>query len=222
MNPLNRIIALISFLMIFYTVPNFSQSQFEGKIVFEVSDQETSPQQINYLVKGDWFRIEVPQAATGSGAMIYNQKNKTMTMIMPQQKMYMEMPLDMSEKVQKEDVGPGYFKKTGESKNINGYDCDKFIFKDEEGEGVAWMTKELGGFMFFNNPNERSSQSGWEDAVMAEGYFPMIVKIKDSSGAAKTAFKVTKIEPKTLDMSLFKPPAGFKKLDMGNMMQKHK
>ena len=131
----------------------------------------------------------------------------------------MEMPMDNKDMVENDEKG--YFVKTGESKEINGYTCDKFEFKDEDGEGVAWMTKELGGFLFFNDP-ESHNETGWQQAIAEEGYFPMEVYLKDASGSEKSVFKIVELKPMNLENALFDIPAGFKKLDMSGMMNPQK
>ncbi len=52
-----------------------------------------------------------------------------------------------------------------------GYSCDEFEFKDEDRKGLALMTKELGSFLFMDNP-EGGGNSQWQKEIMNEGYFP--------------------------------------------------
>ena len=78
----------------------FSQTNFEGKIVFQVKSNDNEINKITYLIKGDKFRIE-PQAkddSRGKGVMVYDSKNKMMTMFITERKMYMEMPFDQTNK----------------------------------------------------------------------------------------------------------------------------
>jgi len=210
-------IVTLLFLSLLYIPFSFSQTNFEGKIVFQVED-EGATQQMSYLVKGSKFRIE-PEGTQGQGIMLFDNDTRTMTILMPSQKMYMEMPMDNEGMVENDETE--YFVKTGESKEINGYTCDKFEFKDSDGEGVAWMTKELGGFLFFNDP-ESHNETGWQKAITEEGYFPMEVYQKDASGGEKSVFKIVELKPMNLDNALFDIPAGFKKLDMSGMMKPHK
>ena len=52
----------------------------------------------------------------------------------------------------------GKFDKTGETKKINGYECEKWVYTDDNGDKTeAWMTKELGNFKILK---EESSSSG--------------------------------------------------------------
>ncbi|GBD86228.1 hypothetical protein BMS3Abin03_00138 [bacterium BMS3Abin03] len=207
------------FLSLLYIPFSFSQTNFEGKIVFQVNDEGVN-QQMSYLVKGSKFRIE-PEGTQGQGIMLFDNDTRMMTILMPSQKMYMEIPMDNEAMNNNDEDETEYFVKTRESKEINGYTCDKFEFKDKDGEGVAWMTKELGGFLFFNDP-KGNQESGWQKAITEEGYFPMEVYQKDASGSEKLIFKIVELKPMSLDKTLFIVPAGFKKLDMSGMMKPQK
>ncbi len=216
-----RFMGIAACLFTFLFLPNlFAQGTFEGKVIFQVMD-ESMTQNISYFVKDDKFRIE-PEESKGQGVMIYDSESKTMIVVMPEQKMYMEMPMQMdSENMETDENGLEYFKNTGETKEINGYTCERFIFKDEEGEGEAWMTKGLGGFLFFTDfGGGQPKEEEWQKAMMDEGYFPMEVSMVDESGNSKQVFRVIELTPMDLDDALFAPPAGFQKLDMKGMMSK--
>jgi hypothetical protein len=149
--------------------------------------------------------------------MIYDGDKKAMIIIMTEQKMYMEMPIDPTEEISKgESVEPEYFVKTGNSQNVMGYSCDEFEFKNEDKKGQALMTKELGSFLFMDNP-EGGGNSQWQKEIMNEGYFPMLVKEENSSGELETVFKVIDLELMKLDDKMFSAPPGFTKFDMPNM-----
>lgn len=199
-----------------------AQDKFEGKVVFEAYDSGQS-QKINYLVKDKKFKIESPETGQmGNGSMIYDAEKNVMYIIMNEQKMYMEMPVDISEEMtNKETDKMEYFTKTGETKDISGYTCEKFIFKDENGEGAAWMTKELGSFMMFGDPEKMENASGWQKEIMGAGYFPMLVESMNSAGEFVPVFKVLELVPMNLDKDMFEIPAGFTKFDMQGMQNMH-
>ena len=212
-----KIVIALSLLLFFTSSLSIAQDKFEGKVTFEVSD-EGQNQQISYFVKGNKFLIQPESGeAAGQGSMIYDGDKKAMIIIMTEQKMYMEMPIDATDEISKsESVGPDYFVKTGNSQNVMGYSCDEFEFKDEDRKGLALMTKELGSFLFMDNP-EGGGNSQWQKEIMSEGYFPMLVKEENSSGELETVFKVIDLELMKLDDKMFSAPLGFKKFDMPNM-----
>ncbi len=118
---ISKIMIALSFLLFFNSSLSIAQDKFEGKVTFEVSD-EGQNQQISYFVKGNKFLIQPESGeAAGQGSMIYDGDKKAMIIIMTEQKMYMEMPIDATDEISKsESVGPDYFVKTGNSQERYG------------------------------------------------------------------------------------------------------
>lgn len=214
--------------LLFSFSTTFGQEMFEGKVTFKTDDEL-----MTYMIKGTKSRIE-PRGGEGmgQGAMIYDSDTRMRTIIMIEQKMYMEMPMDDSQEFSNVDSDePEYFANTGETMDILGNSCDKFEFKDKDKKGIAWMTKNLGPFLMMSNPKEmKDSKSSWQDELINAGYFPLLVKEENSSGELKTVFEVTELLPMELNEDLFLPPPGFSKYTMPKMpnmpnmmdMKKHK
>jgi len=217
-NPKSGINLLLIFLFLFSFKPTNAQDIFEGKVTFK-ADNDGEEQLITYLVKGTKFRIQQAGDDANQGAMIYDSETQMMVLLMNEQKMYMEMPMNESSNLSNSDSNkPDYFEKTDESMDILGYPCDKFNFKDKDKSGIAWMTKNLGPFLFMNNPKDmESSKSKWQQEIMDAGYFPLLVKEEDSPGELTTIFEVTELQPMDLDDKEFVPPPGFTKFNMPNM-----
>jgi hypothetical protein len=215
--PLLKIVMALNILLFFISSLSIAQDKFQGKVTFEVSEGGQN-QQISYFVKGNKFLIQPADGeAAGQGSMIYDGDKKAMIIIMNEQKMYMEMPIDpMNEMSNNESTGAEYFVKTGKSQDVLGYSCDEFEFKDQNNKGFALMTKELGGFMFMDDP-ESGGSTEWQKEIMNEGYFPMLVKEENSSGELKTVFKVVDLKKMKLDDNMFSAPPGYSKFDMQNM-----
>jgi hypothetical protein len=217
----SKIITLLCFLFLFSASLIFGQDRFEGKVTFK-TDDNGKEQLVTYLMKGNKFRIEESEGMdAGGGAMIYDSEKHIMTILMNEQKMYMEMPINDSKytkQVKVDSEKPEYFAKTVEEKEILGHSCDKFEFKDKDKKGIVWMTKDLGPFMFMSNPKDmKNSQPDWQQEIMGAGYFPMLVKEEDSSGELKTIFEVTEIQSMKLDDDLFIVPPDFNKFLMPEM-----
>jgi hypothetical protein len=220
-NPNLKMLAVFSFILLFSVSISIAQDRFEGKVTFK-TDDDGKEELMTYLMKGNKFRIEESEGRdAGGGAMIYDSETQMMTILMNEQKMYMEMPLNDSKytaQVQADSEKPEYFAKTVEEKVILGHSCDKFEFKDKDKKGVAWMTKDLGPFMFMSNPKDmKNSQPSWQQEIMGAAYFPMLVKEEDSSGELLIIFEVTELLAMELDDSLFIPTPGFSKFTMPNM-----
>lgn len=183
-----------------------AQNDFEGKVLIEVN-YEGENQTIIYQVKDLRFRMETPDA---EGAMVFDSHANKMYIIMEEQKAYMEnfmLPLN--------DNSTGSYTKTGETKNILGYNCEKFLFTQDDQTGEAWMTKDLGGFILFGNKG--TGIDSWKREVLEAGYFPVHVTEFDEKGNVKGTFEVKEITPQPLSNDLFMPPASYKKFDMPGM-----
>lgn len=209
---------LLTSLLLLLAPAMLSAADFEGRIALKMTSGRDKTQDIAYNIKGDKMRLELPNQQ-GAG-MIMDMGKKEMTMIMEQQKMYMTMAMpepQAQEKAQKKsDVK---VEKTGETETILGYLAQKFIVTDGNNKTEMWLAQGLGTFMSFNqgNPMARGrgpAPQGWEKAMAGmEGSFPLRIVGKDFK------MEATAIDKKPLPDSMFAPPAGYQKFDMGGMMR---
>ncbi|MBT8378522.1 MAG: DUF4412 domain-containing protein [Ignavibacteria bacterium] len=201
MKTLTKTFILIVFLFAEITL---AQNAFEGKVVFEVQE-DGNENVMNYYAKDKKFRMEVPDKG---GTILFNSNELKMFVIMDEQKMYMETPmLPLST-----GSGGGTISKTGETKNILGYDCEKFLFTQKDVKGEAWMTKELGAFMFFME--EQQEMPSWQSEVLDAGYFPLHVTQYNERKNTKSIYNVIEVTPKKLSADLFEVPPSYQKLDL--------
>jgi hypothetical protein len=184
----------------------FAQSTFEGKVVFKV-EANGEKQVMDYYAKNKKFRMEAPDQG---GYIIFDSNASKMFIVMDKQKMYMETPIDASNSSE----SAGSITKTGETKKILGYECEKFLFDQDGSKGESWMTKELGAFMFFTESQQ--GMADWQKEILNEGYFPLQVT-EYSNGKVKSSYIVTEVTPKELSSDMFSIPSSYQKLDMGNM-----
>ncbi len=211
---------LLAWLIIFSaSVFVFPQKGFEGKLTMniEAAGQKT---EMNYLMKGDKIRIEVEDGE--AAAMIMDSKTKTMLVVIPSQKMYMEFDYGkmidgMSGNNKNDEETGAQIKKTGETKKINGYNCEKWIIKDENSNIEAWVTTELGNFVFAQNPMGGNDGPAWQKEFEGKGFFPMQVLEKDEKGNVNSKMDVTRIEKTSLNGDLFSVPAGYHKMEIPGM-----
>ena len=192
----------------------YSQDQFEGKVTFNVYDNGES-HTLQYYVKDNKIRFDANEEGH-QGQIVMDQAAKQFMVIMPEQKMYMVMPIPDAKSYSDKSEGMSddtKFVKTGETKEILGYTAEKWTYKDGDDEGEAWMTKDIGSLRFFNNPMQEDKPQ-WQKDLEGAGYFPLLVLEN-----GKKVYEVTNIEKKSLDETMFEAPAGFKKMDMP-MMQK--
>ena len=210
-------ISLLALVTLFFFSPkDFSQSTFEGKVVIETTN-DGQTHTLNYYAKGDMARFDV-NSERGNANIIFDKKNKKMLMVMPTMKMYMEFPMDMdlgdNENNATEDKSKSDFVKTSETKTINGYKCEKWVIKEGDKTSEAWMTKDLGGFVFFQSPMGHHQKQKWQEDIENSGYFPMLVVEKDSDGNETGKFEVKSVEKKSLDDSFFTVPEGYSQMKM--------
>ncbi|MCF8240857.1 MAG: DUF4412 domain-containing protein [Melioribacteraceae bacterium] len=195
----------------FFSVVN-AQSEFEGKLKFKIENNGENST-IEYFVKGENFRMEF----TGEVESVMIYKKEKFIMIVPSQKMYMEfgndvaMPGDDMDEQELSQMPT----KTSETKNFFGHTANKWIFSDDETEVEIWAAEDIGNFAGFGGPMQEAPQ--WESMLEAEGFFPLMVVVKDNSGNIESKFEVIEMIEQKLDSKLFEVPEGFKKMSMPGM-----
>jgi hypothetical protein len=198
----------ILFFSLFVFSISFAQ-QFEGIISMKISGDEEID--MDYFIKGEKIRIETP--GNEEGVILFDTKQNKFLIVMPEQKMYMEMPMGMGmQNIESETSDEANTVFTGETRVINSYECEKWVYVDDGKEVEAWMAKGLGSFFMFQNPMAHSSEANWQSRLEAADFFPMLV-IEDN----EKVLEVTSVEPKALEADLFSVPAGFQKFDMPGM-----
>ena len=200
-------------------------ASFEGKIKMQMkSDKHT--QVIDYSVKPNLMRMDIPldQSATATSIMDFTKKE--MIVLMPNEKMYMVMPLnDGAEDNGKKKKRPGReatFEKTGETEKILGYLCTKFISTDEDKNTYEiWAAEGLGTFMGSrgNNPMKRAPRSAWESELAKKGFFPLRMTGKNEKGKEIFQMEALAVDKQKLPDTVFAVPAGYERFDMGGMMK---
>jgi hypothetical protein len=194
-------------ILIFLGTVTFAQEVFEGKVVFNV-EEKGNKQVMDYYAKNEKYRMEMPDKG---GIILFNKKKLKMYVLMEDQKMYIEsdmFPLSTT-------GDGGSISKTSETKNILGYDCEKFVFEQKDMKGEAWMTKELGTFMFFIE--EQKEMPSWQSEIVDAGYFPLQVTQHDERRNVTSVYDVKEVTPMKLSDDLFEVPQSYNKLDMMNM-----
>jgi hypothetical protein len=180
-----------------------AQDAFEGKVVFDVQDAGEI-QVMDYYAKDKKFRMEMPDKG---GTILFDSNKMMMYVLMDKEKMYMEsqmMPLSMS--------GAGKVSKTGETKTILGHECEKFVFEQEDLTGEAWMTKDLGAFIFFMESQQ--SMPAWQKEILDAGYFPLQVTQHSKQENKTSVYNVVEVTPMKLSDDLFVVPPSYEKIDL--------
>jgi len=213
-------------IIMFFAVALSAADKFEGRYVMEfTSGGETMG--LTIWTKDGNMRMAMGEQMPGE--VIMRDGMRTMVVVMPEQRMYMEMPLDgmvpgMDSSPAEEGTDEEMpFEKTGETKKILGLVAEKFIFKggkDGKDDMVIWATDALGSMSFMSNPMLEGVASALQEVTGLKAFFPLEMI---GNGKGKDAFqmRVKEVEKKELSDALFAPPAGFRKMTMpagmGNM-----
>lgn len=121
------------------------------------------------------------------------------------------------------------YKRTGETKKIQGYLCEKFAFQNEDDENeqtIIWMTKEIDvNWGMLAEPWGGSADSMIEsfpmDIVFKEKYFPIQVEgYKD--GQLKGKLEATEINNSPVARAMVQIPSGVEVLGLWEFMSRYK
>ncbi len=156
-------------------------------------------------------------------SIIFTDEN--MLMLMPSQKMYMDYPksmLDMMMQQQGEESSEEFDAedlekyKTGKTKTILGYECEQWLYEDENGTSEIWATDELGHFLFAENPMQQGGGSMMNMFNETE-FFPLVVVVKTSDGQTEVELTAREVKKQEIADSRFSAPEGYQKITMPGM-----
>lgn len=204
------LIAAASFTL--FAAPAIAQS-FEGVIEFS---KTTGPVITNYkyYVKGDRIRIEeISARGEVQGIMLVDTRDKTVTAISPERKLYMDvpnmrLPKDVEATVQK----------TSEMKDMAGYKCEKWLVKSPKEDRTLTYWVAADEFNFFVPLLETLNRKD-EQAVFFlhikdnKGVFPMLGVEQKMDGAEVSRLEVKKVTKEGQKTALFEIPAGYNKFE---------
>jgi len=213
-------------------VQTFAADTFEGKVSLAITADKGKAMNLDYSLKGQKIRMDVNTEGRQM-ASIMDMTKLEMLMLMPEQQMYMTMPMKkpVEEAMQKAGGGDADVEVTGKSETILGYKCNQILVKDKGTVTEVWAAEGLGAFMGLGGGGPMggggrrggaASAAKWEEAMKGKGGFPLRVISRDAAGKQTFKMEATKIEPGSLSDSLFSPPAGYQKFampDMGGMFR---
>jgi len=196
--------------LVFFTQLLFAQ--FEGVINFEKIKSETT--KYTYYVKGKKVRIdEYGSDGKIKGTELIDLDKGTVWALSHDRKLYM----DGTPKRVHAASNPK-LNKTSNKKTVHGYECTEWLAKSvDEGTEISYW---VGGdkFDFFVpllktlNRKDRLSKYYVETANDSKG-FPFVGTEKAMDGSVRTTLKVTSIEEKAIEDSLFEVPNDFVKFE---------
>jgi hypothetical protein len=187
-----------------------AQKQFEGAVTMEMHNEETGKvTPITYYVKNGKMRADF-ETERGTMSMILDPAAEKSIMLMPQMKMFMENDLSKAMDKADEKQSDAKVTRTGKTETVAGHKCEIVTVTSKDGdEADICAASDLGTFMMMRRPG--SPPPAWARGM--ENMFPLKVTPKGKP----TTLVVTKIDPKTVDPSLFQVPADYKPMNMGMM-----
>lgn len=134
---------------------------------------------------------------------------------------FKEMMQKVSEKKpessQKEDV---QVEVSDDTKEIDGYSCQKVVVQRGEHESEAWITQEINLNFHKLFPIFKTTKR-WKQ--YADAYDGFVMAVENSSNKERQQYSYTaSVKEKSLDSELFQIPADYKEMDMGKMMEQFK
>lgn len=223
MPPMKQIFR-ITLCALLLAVSNLTAKTFEGTVHMKISAGKEGTHQLSYSIKGTKLRTEIQAGNNVSATAIMDTTKDEIIMLMPGQPMYMTMSLKGTvAKATGNDMNDTTLENTGITETILGYTCTKYIARNKEGDMEIWATTELGTFMGLGNNmggmmGAAKNKASWEQTLTGKDFFPL--RVKNAPGNRNQfTLEATSIEKKSLPDSLFLPPEGYQKFDMGGMMQ---
>jgi hypothetical protein len=182
-----------------------AQAEFSAEIV-DLQKQGTPTQAKIYFAK-DKMRIEAQTASAHGSAVIINYATQTGDVVMAQQHMYMEMP--MQAQSQRMGYASAFFQ-AGDVENACG-DWQRMGHEGSSCHKVGSETVNGRSTVKYETTNASGDVSHfWLDPKLR---FPVKWEGKSNSGELRN------IQEGAQPASLFEIPAGFTKMDLGGMMQ---
>ncbi|MBI5380930.1 MAG: DUF4412 domain-containing protein [Opitutae bacterium] len=201
----------------------FAADPFEGKISLNITTAKGRTQKLDLAMKGKLQRMDMAMGEKTMGSILDLEKRQV-TVMMPEQQMYMVMPMRDAAAAAKQEATEAKLEKTGQTEKILGYLCQLCTVKVNGKTTEMWLAEGLGSFIGMGGAaspmgGRPPPQSTWEKALAGVEGFPLRVVEKDAAGKEVFRMEATRVEKAAQPDALFAPPAEYRLFDMGAMMQ---
>ncbi|MGH7718524.1 MAG: DUF4412 domain-containing protein, partial [Gemmatimonadaceae bacterium] len=186
-----------------------AQAPFEGVVSVKVTDADAGALETQYYVRNGAFRMEMVGPDGEKSVWITDPRRQVIYIITPAQRAYTQMTIPADDPTDPAEEEPN-ITKTGRTETIAGYRCEQWRVKDEDGEEYdLCITRGLGNFFEAAGPTSQFEQA-WLRKLGRDSFPLRFTEV----GPSGMSWQVTRIEKRSLDPSLFTPPAGYKKVEM--------
>ena len=181
---------------------------FEGKLEMTMTAGKKSIP-MTYFIKTGKVRFEMKPDAKTTSIGLLDAESGAMTMLMPEQKMYMTFSLKGAA-----EMAPGStFEETGRTETIAGKTCAEYIVTDKKTVMEIWATSELRGAANISDAfSRRGQRSAWENELVRRNLFALRTIAKNKKGVEQSRMECTAIHEEKLDDALFQVPEGYSKV----------
>jgi hypothetical protein len=220
--------------------------KFEGEIDLRITSAEKKEKAsplMTLKVKGKKFRFAMPEGMEGAGPqlgakgyVVLDGREKKIMAVSDEKRQVVLLPLDkLGAQLGKlsgdpaAEAKPGAepkpnakkppeLKKTGKTDTVAGRSCEEWELTNEDkskmllcvaAERASWLELPTLGL-----PTEHA----WAHELVDGKHLPLRAIMLEPSGKEKMRVELVRLEEKALDDALFAPPADYKVLDMGEMM----
>jgi hypothetical protein len=206
----------------------FAATAFEGKVTLGMKSGKEKEVLLTYIMKGQKMRMEPQMEGTQGMAMIFDVEKSEMITLMPEQQMYMVMPIkgavEAAAKKASSEKMPELVK-TGRTETILGYKCEEYTITDRGTTTEMWVTDKLGTYMGASASKgggmmgraAASASPAWEAMLKRDGFFPLRVLSRDKNNKETFRMEAKEVQPRSVADSEFQPPAGYQKFAMPNL-----
>jgi hypothetical protein len=203
-------------------------SAFEGRVELTMTSSDSNSLPITYFLKGAHMRTEMVVPADKDNkngttmVSLMDFEKKEITMLMPDQKMYMVHTLaDESDDKSDSKKTDTDFQPTGRKEKIAGIEAAEYVGQTKKKQTEIWVTKELGTFMIPSQGKggKKSPQnSAWAKFAEKEGFFALrVIQRAKPDAPVDFQLEVTKVEKGSQADKLFVPPSDYQKFEMPSM-----
>jgi len=210
---------------------------FEGELdLLGKSPKRTQPVPVAVLVKGTKLRFDVPTDLEdgpklgGKAYMVVSAAEKKVFTVLEAQHQVVVMGLESlaeqvkqwkppQERTAEPEKVPPKVTKTGHTDVVAGYSCEDWEIVSAKGERARVCVSNQGASWFELPTIGLPPDQAWARELFDGHHLPLRFVGYDAAGAEDGRLEVSKIEKKALTDSLFEIPAGYRIMDMGEMMR---
>lgn len=211
-NPCKAILIAICTLLLIPSI--HAQTIYSGKVSYNITINDVA-NDVDVTTNGAEILLHMKLQNGREVDIKSDRYGKKQVMILHNQKSFINLTVSTVEKLTSMMKRVGKIveapiisetRKTGESKKINGYICEKLIQEDGSGTVEIWATNTLGSLAFSGVPFIPLPTLMNSDAA---AYFPLEIISKNTDGSEVFIMKTNDIKPGAIDESVFAIPIGY-------------